>query len=215
MKAIFSYDNRFFRFMSCLFDLMVLNLLWVITSLPLITIGASTCAMFRVILNRQQCIEGFLIKDYFRAFARDFKRAFIAGILILFCSVILLFEITFWSYQTGTTAVLCVIFCIAAIVYFTALCIYLFPVLILRGESVIHSCISAFLIAVQNLPKTLLLLSMIISTVYVAVHNEAAAMIFLCVGGSGFCYIVCLFVLQMHRKYETGEKEQENGFSSI
>ena len=85
----------------------------------------------------------------------------------------------------------------------------------MRGESVIHSCISAFLIAVQNLPKTLLLLSMIISTVYVAVHNEAAAMIFLCVGGSGFCYIICLFVLQMHRKYETGEKEQENGFSSI
>lgn len=44
-EKIFSIDSLFFRTMSLIGDLMLLNLMWILTSLPIITIGASTTAL--------------------------------------------------------------------------------------------------------------------------------------------------------------------------
>lgn len=51
LTRLFSEDSRFYRFMSKLFDLILLNFLWLLTSLPLVTIGASTAALFAVLFK--------------------------------------------------------------------------------------------------------------------------------------------------------------------
>ena len=39
-------DNPFFRFMGKLGDLVILSVLWLLCCLPVVTIGASTTALF-------------------------------------------------------------------------------------------------------------------------------------------------------------------------
>ena len=51
MKKL-SIDHPFFEFMGGLGDWMILNVLFVVTSLPVVTIGASLTAMYRVSLRR-------------------------------------------------------------------------------------------------------------------------------------------------------------------
>ena len=46
LKGLFDMDNPFWRFMSLVADLIILNLLFVLCSIPIITIGASTTALY-------------------------------------------------------------------------------------------------------------------------------------------------------------------------
>ncbi len=46
MKDFFQADNPLIRILECFFDLMELNFLFILTSLPLFTIGSSLCALY-------------------------------------------------------------------------------------------------------------------------------------------------------------------------
>ena len=60
---------------SKLVDLLVLNFIFLVTSLPVITLGASLTALYSVSLKLTKNEESYLIKDYFRAFRENFKLA--------------------------------------------------------------------------------------------------------------------------------------------
>ena len=83
MEQIFKQDNPFFDFMSLIGDLMLLNILWIISSLPIVTIGASTCALF---YNSRRILEKrgtSIIKNYFKSFKENFANATILWIPLL------------------------------------------------------------------------------------------------------------------------------------
>ena len=52
MGRIFNPENPVFRFLSGIFDMILLNVLFILTSLPLFTIGASLTALYAVLLWR-------------------------------------------------------------------------------------------------------------------------------------------------------------------
>ena len=49
MKKSSSIDNPFFRLMGAIGDLVVLNILWLLCCLPVVTAGASTLALFAIV----------------------------------------------------------------------------------------------------------------------------------------------------------------------
>lgn len=51
LQGLFNYDNPIWRFIGKLADLMILNLLWIICSLPVFTIGASTTALYLSLIH--------------------------------------------------------------------------------------------------------------------------------------------------------------------
>ena len=58
LTQLFSEDSRFYRFMSKLWDLIVLNILWLVTSIPVITVGASTTALYASVYLAAENKEG-------------------------------------------------------------------------------------------------------------------------------------------------------------
>ena len=71
----FRYDSGFWSAMERVFDWMVLNLLWLVTSLPVVTVGASTAALTEVSRRMALGEEPFVFKSYFRAWAKHWKTA--------------------------------------------------------------------------------------------------------------------------------------------
>lgn len=71
----FRYDSGFWSAMERVFDWMVLNLLWLVTSLPLVTVGASTAALTEVSRRMEQGEEPPMFKSYFKAWAKHWKTA--------------------------------------------------------------------------------------------------------------------------------------------
>lgn len=71
----FRYDSGFWSAMERVFDWMLLNLLWLVTSLPLVTIGASTAALTEVSCRMTCGEDPAVLKGYFKAWARHWKKA--------------------------------------------------------------------------------------------------------------------------------------------
>ena len=68
-------DNPVISGMSRIFDMMCLNVLWLVCSLPIFTIGASTTAMYTVMLKVVKNEEGYIVKGFFKAFKENFKKS--------------------------------------------------------------------------------------------------------------------------------------------
>jgi uncharacterized membrane protein YesL len=73
--AILSMDSKFMKFMEQFVDLVLLNLLWLVFSLPLVTVGAATAAASSLILQGLDGESPSLVRSFWREFRRNFFRA--------------------------------------------------------------------------------------------------------------------------------------------
>ena len=70
-----NYDSRFSRVLNRLTELVLLNFVFILTCLPILTIGASVTALYSTTLKMVRNEEGYIFQGYFRDFAANFKQA--------------------------------------------------------------------------------------------------------------------------------------------
>ena len=75
MGRFFNVDNPVWRFIGNLADVFIVSVFWIICSLPVITIGASTTAMYYVTLKLASNQEGYTTRSFFKSFRENFKQA--------------------------------------------------------------------------------------------------------------------------------------------
>jgi len=75
MRDFFSIDGPFNKYGGILADAMILSFLWIIFSIPIITIGAANTALFYVTTRRIANREGYITSDFWHAFKANFGRA--------------------------------------------------------------------------------------------------------------------------------------------
>lgn len=71
---LFDRNSPLLQYLSLLCDLMVLNVLTILCSLPIITIGAATSALYDSVWRLKQG-QGTLFRNYFHAFRKNFVQA--------------------------------------------------------------------------------------------------------------------------------------------
>ena len=97
LSGIFNYDNPFWRFIGKFCDVMILNVLWVLCSIPVVTMGASTTAVYYVTLKLVRDEEGPTIRSFFRSFKENFRQATIIWLIMLAAGSLLGFDLYFRS----------------------------------------------------------------------------------------------------------------------
>ena len=75
MKSIFGINSPFVIFAEKLFDCMLLSVLWILFSLPVFTIGASSAALYNTANKYLRKNKGKLIKTFWNSFKENFKRS--------------------------------------------------------------------------------------------------------------------------------------------
>lgn len=100
---LFNYDSPFWSFMSRLADLIILNLLWIVFCIPVVTIGASTTAMYRVTLNMVRGEGSGVVRMFWDAFRLNLKQAVLIFLILLIPVLLVVYE--FWMYLSGASAV--------------------------------------------------------------------------------------------------------------
>ena len=93
MGSFFSLDGPFYKYGGMLADVMILSIVWIFSSLLIVTIGASTTAMFYVVTRRIANREGYILRDYWKAFKENFKKSTLLTLIILLVGSILIFNI--------------------------------------------------------------------------------------------------------------------------
>ena len=91
----FRSDNTLIKFLSLISDAMIVGLLWLLTSLLVVTIGASTTAAYYVLLRRISDRESSIVSDYFKSFKENFKNSTIIFIVISLFSLLNLYNMLY------------------------------------------------------------------------------------------------------------------------
>lgn len=89
MKSFFRADNPIWKFIGNLADFFVLSLLWALCSVPVVTAGAATTALYYVTLKMASNQEGRLWQQFFHGFRRNFRAATLLWIGFLSAGAVL------------------------------------------------------------------------------------------------------------------------------
>ena len=169
MKNLFNYENGVMSTISSIADSMVLGILWVVCSLPIFTIGASTAAFYYAYNKCIRMKTDYIWRTFFTGFKRNFKQATQIWLIVLGLTYIVVTDFHLLSLMESTSVLVLIIQAVLATVmlFIILWTLYLFPY-ISRFESpnktVMKNCA---LMAVANIPQSILLLVVFAITVLI------------------------------------------------
>ena len=79
----FNPDSPFFQFMNSLAAFIGLNVIFLITCLPIFTIGPALTALYTVTLKEARKEGGYIFSTYFKAFKENFRQSAAAFLIQL------------------------------------------------------------------------------------------------------------------------------------
>lgn len=83
MKRLFDFGNPLMRNLIRIFDCMCLSVLWILFSIPIITMGAASAALYATVYKYIRKDEGYLWKTFWGAFKENLKRSTLAWLVPL------------------------------------------------------------------------------------------------------------------------------------
>lgn len=101
MGNLLSLDNVFFRGMGKIFDVVVLSIIFILSCLPIITIGPAITALYYSTVKSIRHDRSYPIKEFFRAFKRDFRQSFIVMLLTTILCLIVYADIKIIMYYSN------------------------------------------------------------------------------------------------------------------
>lgn len=133
-------------------NLFALNIVYIITCLPIITIGASTTALYAMTIKMIHHEEGTLIKTYFRIFRENFKKATIAWIIVMVaCAVIWAEYLVVVGTGNSGYGSFYLFVGLIEIVLLALVLPFLFPLIGRYDNTLINTFKNSFLLSISNL----------------------------------------------------------------
>ncbi|MBQ7581084.1 MAG: YesL family protein [Clostridia bacterium] len=206
MKKFFSMDSPFMTALSVAADLLVLNILTVLVSLPLITSGAAIIAMHSIVIKIVRQEECYIIKPFFKEFASNIKKGMLLSLIMIVAGVAVYFDYrAAKEYAPKMRAVAIAVGIIALAIMFYAFA------LTARYENTFGATMkNAVILSIAYFPRTLIMVLFAVGLWFVCVHVYRIGVPVLAMFGVSLpCYINLLFVDKVFHKLE-GDSTDEN-----
>lgn len=153
MNSFFNLDGPFYKWGTEVADVMILSILWLLCSVPLVTLGASTTALFYVYGKKVRGEDPYIVKMFFKSFKENFKPAtlltFILGVLwfssYLYYKMLISGAAPLWLKGVGMFFILQV----------TVLTLYAFPILSRFHMPVKNIIVSSFVFGNKHIFTTI------------------------------------------------------------
>lgn len=188
-----NHEPKIIDMLSRIFELLLLNLLFVLTSLPLVTIGASLTALFAVNLKLVRNEESYIIKEYFHAFRQNLIPAAISFLLFAVTGTLFSFNVILALQSVSPLFLVTGVFSLIFLILLGVYALYYFPLLarfqfthteaarqiprIIAGKPGLFLLLTA-----MNIPVLLLCLFSVQTLIFVLIFT-------LLIGAAGFTYV--------------------------
>lgn len=155
---LFHLDSRFYRFMTRVGDCILLSLLWIVFSLPVVTCGAASSALYYAMHKALHDLGEGTVKEFWRGFKMNWKQATLVWLLNIALITFVVGDL-FLIYRTqGTSGIVFKAFAVYAIVAVTWT-LFWFPYLA-RFEDRIGTVLkNSFIFLTMNLGSSILLMA--------------------------------------------------------
>lgn len=212
-KFIFDINSPLWRFMGFLGDLVCINLLFIATSVPVVTIGASVTAMNSVCYKLKEKRDNGLVRDYLRAFVENFKKSTVLWILFLvfLAGCVLNFNVVF---NTDIPQKKVIMILLGAVIFLLSTTVmYSLAMLARFDNSLKDTVVKAFLIGMMSFPYTVVIVLMAVIGFLISieslVHLLYAFAFWFLIGFGLFGYICSRLFLRAFRRFTRKEELPE------
>jgi len=200
--SLFDPENSFWSFLTRIYNLAFAGFLWFLTSLPLLTIGASTTALYSYAFSVTEQRDGYVVRTFIASFRKNFVKATVMWIGMLFFFGFLFFDAYLAS--TGYSLVSKVMFfmILSVAIIGALLAVHVFPFLSQCDFSYKEMALKICMIGVGKLPIsiTLVVVNMVFFLLIYAFYPVA-----LCAQG----FVAALCALLLKPLYNTSDKMNE------
>ena len=156
MDNFFNLDSPVMSALSRMADLIIANILFIITSIPIITLGASTTALYTVVRTPgEKQYSSSVFKNYFKAFGNNFKKSTLIFLLLLIPAAIVVINLYILLVGLLENSIVNYIICAIPIVILLLVWNYIFPLTACFENSIRRTFANAFVLSVAHLPTTI------------------------------------------------------------
>ena len=158
MKELFNLNSPWVQRFAMLTNLVMLNILWLVCCIPVVTAGAATAALYHTVFQFHDKVDDAVLRPFFHGFRSNFKQATFLLLPLLGLLGLLGFDMVYLISRGKGTAMLFLLILAALLVM--AILAHLFP-LIARFEMDTKALLrTAFSLAILHLPATLLVIAL-------------------------------------------------------
>lgn len=183
----FSIESPLYKFITRFWDMVKLNFLWLVFSIPIVTVGAATVAVHSVTLKMVKDHEGHIARQFVQAFKENWRQGIPMGLMAMVAAYFVYLNFEFFNKIEGNP----ILFLIAAIViiffaliYFT----YAFAICARYHNSLINILKNSASISIKFFGKTLLLWAIIAILIVLFMFNTTLMLFGILIGP------VCVFL---------------------
>lgn len=212
MNQLFHENSPVVLFLNRFFDLLILNWIFLLTCLPIVTIGPAITALYSVTLKLANSESPYISRTFFHSFRKNFKGSILLWLPLLFG--LLFFGTDLYIVHTQLDESLLFLqypiwfflFCLISII------IYAFPTFAIYDNSLAKTTKNALLLSLSNLPLTIFVVVLIVIFISIAQISSkalwAVVSIFLFIGCSTFAWILSFYFLRIFKKIAPEEFEE-------
>ncbi len=157
IKDFFSYDGKLFTFLNKSGELILVNIVFVLFCIPVVTAGSSLTSFYYAMIKSVRRERGNPVKEFMNSMKRTFGRGILLTLVCIVWIALLLFARSCERQQAGETAVTTLLLIYDVLIIVTAaVLVYIFPVFS-RFEMKLTGILKlSFVMSIRFLPTTIL-----------------------------------------------------------
>ncbi|MBQ6230587.1 MAG: DUF624 domain-containing protein [Eubacterium sp.] len=210
LRTIFSPDNPVWRFFILVGRIWWLNILWLVCSLPIFTIGASTTALIYSCMKLKKD-EGYPTENFFKSFKENFRQGTLLGIIYILAGALIGIGLIFWNHATipGSKLAWAVVLCIG-ILYFISI-LYVFAIQSRFINPIKDTIRYSILMAFTNFKETIFIGLIVIGLVLANLFSMiVVTFVTVNIGLAIVIYLMAMHYEEVFKKYMPEPEVQES-----
>lgn len=209
---MFKLDSPLMNFLNKVADIMILNVLFLVFSIPFFTIGASFSAAYYMGFKMVKNEETYIMKGFWKAFKENFKQGTAIWLILLVVFGVLVADYRIIAYSGIEFAQWIRIAMMTVTVVVLMGVVFMFPLQARFINPVKNTIKNAFLMALSHLPTAFLLVAVYAVPVVIFYFIPQILPVIVLMAFGFVIYIKSFLLLRVFKKYEDAlvDRSQES-----
>lgn len=199
---MFKLDSPLMNFLNKVADIMILNFMFLVFSIPFFTVGASFSAAYYMGFKMVKNEETYIIKGFWKSFKENFKQGTAIWLVLLVVCGILMADYRIIVYSGIEFARWIRIAMVTVTVVILLGVVFMFPLQARFVNPVKNTMKNAFLMALSHLPTAFLLLAVYAVPVVIFYFVPQTLPVLILMAFGLIIYMKSFLLLRVFKKYE-------------
>lgn len=206
---MFKLDSPLMTILNKVADILILNIIFIIACVPIVTIGAAFSAAYYIGFKMVKDEESYIVRGFFKAFKDNFKQATIIWLILMVILGVLYADFRIMAYS-GIEFAAWMKVAMGAVTLFVAIGIsFVFGLQARYTNTIKNTLRNSFLMALSHLPTAVLLIGVYAVPVLLMYFLPALMPVYVLLAVGGILYFQSFLLLRVFHKYEAS-LEQKN-----